>query len=79
MVFTSFSIYKIIILCSLPLMYHQTSSTPTTSNLYLAHSLATVLSEPVLFRLLTFHELNIKFIFQCASCTNGSVQIQGTA
>ena len=79
MVFTSFSIYKSVILCSLPLLSHQTSSTPTMSNLYLAKSLATVLSDPILFRLLTFHELSLKFIFQCWGCTNRSVQIQGTA
>jgi hypothetical protein len=32
-----------------------TSCTPTKSNLYLANSLATAVSAPALYRLLTFH------------------------
>ena len=77
-VFTSFSTYKSIILYSLPLISHQNSSTPTTSNLYLANSLATALSDPVLFRHLTFLEPSLKLIFRCLGCTNRSVQIQET-
>src|SRR5215469_7837677 len=34
---------------------HLTSCTPTKSNLYLANSLAAAVSEPALYRLLTFH------------------------
>jgi hypothetical protein len=56
MIFISFSIEKIIVPCPYcvpfvpPNLLH-----PTKSNLYLANFLATAVSEPALYRLLTFH------------------------
>jgi hypothetical protein len=44
MILISLSIVKIIVSC-----------TPTKSNLYLANSLAAAVSEPALYRFLTFH------------------------
>jgi hypothetical protein len=44
--------------CTVPPLSHLTSCTPTTSNLYLANSLSAALSEPALYRLLTFHVPN---------------------
>jgi hypothetical protein len=38
-----------------PSLSHLTSCTPTKYNLYLANSLATAISEPAIYRLLTFH------------------------
>jgi len=38
----------------MPPLSHPTSCTPTTSNLYLANSLAATISKPALYRLLTF-------------------------
>jgi len=38
-----------------PTLSHLTSCTPTQSDLYLANSLAAAVSEPALYRLLTFH------------------------
>ena len=56
MIFISFSIEKNRVTCSYcaPLS-HLTSCTPTKSNLYLAKSLAAVVSEPALCRILTFY------------------------
>jgi hypothetical protein len=42
---------------------HPTSCTPTKSNLYLDSSLETVIREPALYKLLTFHNPNLIFIF----------------
>ena len=56
MISISFSIENVIVPCSYcapfvpPNLLH-----PTKSNLYLANSLATAVSEPALYRLLTFH------------------------
>ena len=47
-----------------PLSY-LTSCTPTKSNLYLANSLVTVVSEPALYRLLTFHVPKTMSLFRC--------------
>ena len=47
----------------MPPLSHLTSCTPTRSNLYLANSLAAALSEPALYRLLTFHAPNIISLF----------------
>src|SRR5215469_13852420 len=56
MIFTSFSIEKIIApALTVPPLSHLTSCTPTKSNLYLSNSLASVVSDPALYRLLTFH------------------------
>jgi len=49
------------VLC--PLFPHFTSCTPTKSNLYLANSLAAAVSEPALYRLLTFHVPNLMSLF----------------
>ena len=38
----------------MPSLSHLTSYTPTKSNLYLANSLAATISDPTLYRLLTF-------------------------
>ena len=40
---------------TVPSLSHLTSCTPTNSNLFLANSLASAVSEPTLYRLLTFH------------------------
>jgi hypothetical protein len=46
-----------------PPLSHLTSYTPTTSILCLANSLAAAVSEPALYRLLTFHVTNIVPVF----------------
>ena len=43
----------------MPPLPHLTSSTPTKSNLYLANSLPAAVSEPALYRLLTFQVPNL--------------------
>jgi len=65
-IFISFSIEKIIVpaLTVSPLS-HLTSWTPTKSNFYLANSLVTALSEPALYRLLTFHVPKTMSLFRC--------------
>ena len=57
---------------------HLTSCTPTKSNSYLANSLSTVVSEPDLYRLLTFRVPNVTSLFHCLGRTKQSVQAQGT-
>jgi hypothetical protein len=47
---------------------HLTSCTPNKSNLYFDISFVTVMSEPALYRLLTFHVSNLISIFFCLSC-----------
>ena len=77
MIFVSFSIEKIIIphsYCA-PLS-HLTSCTPTKSNLYLANSLAAV-SEPALYRLLTFHTPNLMSLFHCLGHIQVLDQVRG--
>ena len=59
-----------------PPLSHQTSCTPTKSNLYLANSLAAV-SEPALYRLLTFHVSSLMSLFRCLGHTKVSVQVRG--
>ena len=44
---------------------HLTSCTPTKSNLYLANYLAAAVSEPTLYRLLTFHVPKTMSLFRC--------------
>ena len=51
---------------------------PTKSNLNLAYSLAAVVGEPGLFRLVTFHEPNRISPFHCLGRTEASVQFRGT-
>ena len=48
----------------MPPLSHLTSYTPTKSNLYLANSLAAAVSEPSIYRLLTFHIQNLMPIFR---------------
>jgi hypothetical protein len=48
-----------------------------TSLRYLANSLAAALSEPALYRLLTFHVANLLSIFRCLGRTKVSVQVRG--
>jgi hypothetical protein len=43
----------------------------------LANSLATVISEPALYRLLTFQVPNLVSLFRCLRCTKISVQVHG--
>jgi len=50
------------------------SYTATESNLYLANSLATVESDPDLYRLLTLHVPNHMSIIHCFGRTKVSVQ-----
>jgi len=78
MIFVSFSIEKTIIPCSYHAPFiHLTFCTPTKSNLYLANSLAATVSEPVLYRLLTFQVPNLMYLFRCLGRTKVSVQVQG--
>ena len=55
-----------------------TSCTPTQPNLYLANSLATVVSETGLHMLLTFHVPNLEASFHYLSCTKQSIKARGT-
>jgi len=48
-----------------PPLSYLTSCTPIKSSLYLANSLATAVSEPALYRLLTFHVPKKMFLFCC--------------
>jgi hypothetical protein len=55
-----------------------TNCTPTKCNLYFVKSLDTVVSDPELYRLLTFHVPNLMFLFHCLCYTKGPVQARGT-
>ena len=80
MIFVSFSIEKI--KCpalTVPPLSQLTSCTPTNSNLYFAYSLLAVVSEPDLYRFLTFQVPNLMSLFHCFGCTTASVQNQGTS
>jgi hypothetical protein len=64
MIFLSFPIEKTIIpYFSVPSLSHLTSCTPTKFNLYLANSLAAAISDPALYRLLTFHVPSNMYLF----------------
>jgi len=54
-----------------------TSCMPTKSNLYLTKSQAAAVSEPDLYRLLTFQVLNPMSLFHCLGHTKVSVQVRG--
>ena len=56
---------------------HVTSCTPTKSDLHLANSLATVVSEPNLYRLLTFQVPNLMSPFHRLGRTEVSGQFRG--
>jgi len=60
----------------MPPFSHLTSCTPTKSNLYLANSLDTVISDPALYRILTFHVPKLMYLSLFLGCTKGSVQVQ---
>jgi hypothetical protein len=60
-----------------PLLSYLISCTPTKSNLYLANSLAAVVSEPALCRLLTLQVPNFMSPFRCLGRTKISVQVRG--
>ena len=62
----------------MPPFPHLTSCTPTKSNLHLANPLATVVSDPDLYRLLIFHAPNLMSLFHCCGRTKRSVQVPGT-
>jgi hypothetical protein len=58
---------------------HMTFSNPTKSSLYLASFLETVIWEPTLYKLLTFHNQNLVCIFRCLGhLSKVSVQVQGS-
>jgi hypothetical protein len=58
-----------------PRLSHLTSCTLTKSNLYLANSLAAAISEPALYKLLTFRVPNLMSFFRCLGRTKVSVQV----
>jgi hypothetical protein len=60
-----------------PPLSHLTSWTTTKSNVYLTNSLATAVSDPGLYRLLTFHLPNLKSLFHCLWCTKWPIQVRG--
>lgn len=79
MIFVSFSIEKIKSLSlTMPPLSYPVSCMSTTSNLYLAYSLATAVSDADLYRFLTFNIPNIIFLFHCLGLTKGSLQAWGT-
>jgi len=78
MIFISFSIQKNYNpLLLLPPLSHLTSCTSTKSNLYLANSLAAAVSEPALYRLLTFQVLNLMSLFRRLDRARVPVQVRG--
>jgi hypothetical protein len=77
MIFFFFSVEKIITPgISVPPVSHLTSCTPTKSNFYIVNCLATVVIEPDLFTLLTFHVSNLMTPFYGFSRPKGSVHAQ---
>jgi len=75
MIFVSSSLEKNIILAlTVPSLSHLTPCTPTKSHLCLANSLPTAVSEPALYRLLTFHVPNPMFPLHCLGGTEGAVR-----
>ena len=61
---------------TVPPLFHLTPCTPTKSNFYLANSLAAVVSEHALYRLLTFQAPNLMSLFYCLVRTKVSVQFR---
>jgi hypothetical protein len=62
---------------TVPSLSHLTSCTPTKSNLYLANSLAAAISEPALYRLLTFQVPYFMSLFCFLGHTKVSVYVRG--
>ena len=58
-------------------MSHLTSSTHTTSNFYVANSLASAVKDQNLYRPLMFHMLNFMSHFHCLGRAKGSVKVWG--
>ena len=56
----------------MPYFSHLTTCTPTKSNLYLTNSLATAISDPVLYRLLTFQVPSNMSLFRLQLCDTSS-------
>jgi hypothetical protein len=66
-------------MCSVPPPSHLTSCTPTKSNLYLNSSLKTVIREPALYRLHTFHNPNFVSVFRrLGHLSKESIQVRGS-
>ena len=63
---------KIIISCSYSI--HLTSSTPTKPNLCFTNSVVTDVSDPYLYRLLTFHVPNLLSLFHCLGSSKRAIQ-----
>jgi len=61
-----------------PTLSHLTSCTPIKSNLCLANSLDAAVSQPALYKLLTFHVPNLMSLLHSVSRTRVSVQVRGT-
>jgi len=59
-----------------PPLSHLTSCIHTTSNIYIANSLAAAVSELALSRLLTLHVPNLMSLFRCSVHTKVSIQAQ---
>ena len=79
MIFVSFSIKFIMLPCSYSAHFAPSNFlTPARSNLDLANLLATVISQPDLFRLLTFQVLNNISLFNFLGHTRVLFQVQGT-
>jgi len=72
------SIEKIIIPCSYPAPFVPPNLLHTHYNLYLANSLADAVSEPALYRLLTFQVPNLMSLFRCLGHTTVSAQVRGS-
>ena len=70
------SLLKFITL-AVPPLSHLNSCAPIKSNLFLATSLTTVVANPDLYRLFTFHVSNIISLFRCLLCTEGSIRFRG--
>jgi hypothetical protein len=80
MILIPLSIEKFVSLAGLvPHLSHLTSYTPTKSSLYFHISFATVMSEPVLYRLLTFYLPNLISVFlSVGHLPKESAQVQGS-
>jgi hypothetical protein len=67
----------VFVFLTVPPLSHLTSCTLTKSNLYFADFLETVVNDSDLYKLLTFHVLNVMHLFHCLGCTKGSAQDRG--
>jgi len=60
----------------MPPLSYLTSPIHTKSNSHIVNSLATVISKPSLYRLLTIQVPNLMSFFHCLSCTKVAAQVQ---